>query len=619
MLRELHISNLAVIESACIELHDGLNVFTGPTGAGKSLLLGAFDILLGRRISLDLLRPGTREGRVTGLFEVHDPEIARKIADVADIPVEDISGGHEPMIIARRLNSSGRSSTSINGHPTPASVLKQVGAMLIDLHAAGSGATVAAQHDWIHLLQPANQLDVLDTYAGLQTLRQEYADLYDQRRDLSTRIDQARASSRLRTQQLDLCLFQADEIDAVAPIEGEYEELQARHRLLTNLQTLQKDAGLVQAALYEADSSIVERLTGVVSVLRRLAEVDDELEAVLTAVESAAAGLQESSFQLRSYLSRLDLDPAELNDVADRLNSLNRLASKYGGRGMDGVFEFRRQLESEIESLRAVHCESEQAETELAEVDRRLARRAAELSAARRAASATLEPRIVAELRELALPDAEFHVKLEQADEPGPSGSDRIEMMIRLNPGLPLAPLRTVASGGELSRIMLAVKSVLAESERISVLVFDEIDAKVGGRLGTVIGSKLRALSAHHQVLCITHLPQIAAYADRHFHISKHTDGRQTTTSVTTLEDAGQRIAELAEMMAGKHVTETTRLQAVELLQRAQPDRQPDAEPPLAPEVVVTKKPASGRNGKRATRTVRAGKSPRPRKRGNSR
>ncbi|MBL1215963.1 MAG: DNA repair protein RecN [Planctomycetes bacterium] len=591
MLRELHISNLAVIESACIDLHAGLNVFTGPTGAGKSLLLGAFDILLGRRISTDLLRPGTREGRVTGLFEIHDPEIAHKIANVADLAVEDISDPHEPMLVTRRLSAAGRSSTSINGHPTTASILKRIGSMLIDLHAAGGGgAAASAQHDWIHLLQPANQLDVLDTFANLRSLRQQYGLLYERRRELKGRIEAAQASSRLRAQQLDLCLFQADEIDAVDPCQGEYEELLARHRLLNNLQTLQKDAGLVRAALYESDGSIVERLTGIVSVLRRLAELDEELGEVLAAVESAGAGLQDVAFQLGTYLSRLDHSPVELDEVADRLNALNRLASKYGDRGMDSVFEFRRTLDTEIESLRNVHHESEQAEHELAAIDTELADTASELSKARRAACTTLEPRIVAELHELALPDAEFTIQIDAADEPGPSGGDRIEMMIRLNPGLPLAPLRSVASGGELSRIMLAVKSVLAQSERVSVLVFDEIDAKVGGRLGTVIGSKLRALAQHHQVLCITHLPQIAAYADRHFHISKQTDGKQTTTSVTILEDRDRRVAELAEMMAGKQVSETSRNQAIELLQRAEGSVGDNGSSTNVPEVTVTQR-----------------------------
>ncbi len=581
MLRELHISNLAVIEDARLELSEHLNCFTGQTGAGKSLVLGAFEILLGLRSGSDMIRAGAEEARVSGVFELRDPQVVDEIARVADVTLEP----GEQLLITRKLFASGRSSTSINGQPATHAMVRAVGELLVDIH---------GQHDHQYLLKPSNQLQILDAFGKSTELRERFEALYTTLRDLRARQAELHASQTLRRQQLELYTFQAQEIDAAEPIEGEFAELQARHALLSNLERIQREAGNAYAALYESDGSVLERAQMIAHVLLDLVDRDPNLGEVAEQVRTAVLSLQEGAYELGRYLDRLEADPDEQSQVEDRLNTLNRLLAKYVGPdtlpGDDPVatlLAYRQEIQTEIDRL-------ENQTSDLATLEKQIIATAAELeqvgtqlSAARRAAARKLTPLVESELKELGMEEATFAVSFEAAEagETGaaaaasPTGFDRIEMVVQTNPGQPARPLRKIASGGEMSRIMLALKAILAQADRISVLVFDEIDANIGGRMGTVIGRKLRELAtgtaprgksgAGQQVLCITHLPQIAAFADCHLRISKQVEGkgkaRQTRTTVKLLTGR-ERIEELAEMLAGSDVTATTRKQAKELL-----------------------------------------------------
>lgn len=573
MLQELHISNLAIIEDVAVSFGLGLNVFTGETGAGKSLVLGAFEILLGLRpaTASELVRPGADEGRVTGVFEVHDPDTARVVGELAD---QTISPG-DPLLVTRKLFASGRSSVSINGQPATAAMLKQIGEQLVDIH---------GQHDHQYLLRPSNQLLILDAFGKCSDLRERYGESYEQLRDLESQREALTASRTLRRQQLELYAFQAEEIDGVDPGPGEFPELSARHALLTNLTKIQADAGQVHTALHDADDAVVGRLEMITAVLRDLVELDEAVSPIAEQVRDATMSLQDAAFELSRYVDRLEADPDEAAEVEQRLNALNRLIQKYGESlpgddPLDAVLAYRQQIGEQIDSLRGQ-------DEDLASIDRRIAtlrdeldRVGDELHDARAKAAKKLCPRVEAQLKELGMPEAKLRVSVDPA-EPGITGGDAVEFLARTNPGQAFQPLRKIASGGELSRIMLALKSILAGSDRISVLVFDEIDANIGGRLGSVIGQKLRDLAQptlgerglpqpSHQVLCITHLPQIAGFADRHFRIEKSVTGsgkaKTTRTTVNRL-DGDERVEELAEMMAGKKVTATTRKQAKELL-----------------------------------------------------
>jgi DNA repair protein RecN (Recombination protein N) len=556
MLTELHISNLAVIADARVELAPGLNCFTGATGAGKSLVIGAIELLLGARSPAEMLRPGVEEGRVSGVFEISNPQLLRRIEAASDTPL--IRDGGE-LLLTRRLYASGRSSVSLNGNPITLGMLKQVAEHLVDVH---------AQHDHAFLLKPLNQIEVLDQFAQLQSLRMNYHDVFERVQDAQRRVAELTANRTLREQQLELYRFQAGEIDAAELGAGEYEELSARSSVLKNLEKLTKDVTAAHSALYEADGSLLERLKMMAAVIAELSMLDARLKPVSQNLRDAAIGLEEVAFDLSRYLDKLDLDPAEAAEVEERLNTLNRILNKYG-RTVEDALAHRAELGRQIAELEKSTDDLSSLEAMIAPLTAELDGLGSELSAKRRAAAKRLTPLVESELAELGMDKARFTVQFVRAPEPLASGIDQIEFIAQTNPGQLAQPLRKIASGGELSRIMLALKGILAQGDRVSVLVFDEIDANVGGRLGSVIGNKLRKLADHHQVLCITHLPQIASYADRHLTVRKEVVGDKTQTSVRIIQGP-ERLQELAEMIGGHRVSETTRAQAAELLEAAQ-------------------------------------------------
>ncbi len=589
LLRELHIQNLAVIQDVTVELNPGLNCFTGQTGAGKSLVIGALEILLGLRQATDMLRKGAAEGRVTGVFHIDSKNLREEIAGATDLPLE----GEPELIIARRLHESGRTSASLNGQPITGAMLKQVGEILVDVH---------GQHDAQYLLKPANQLAVIDEFGACVGLREKFADLFRQRQELASQQKELTASRTLRRQQLELYEFQAKEIDDAQLFAGEQAELSARSRVLANLEKIKRTTGAAYGALYEDEGSIIERLKGTVMVLLEMAELDESLQPLAGQIKEAAVSLDDAAFSLRRYVDRLDLDPDELAQVSERLNLVNRLTDKYTGRtGTDEeVLAYREQIGKQIEELRGQDKDFSNIGTEIARLSAELKEVGKQLTAARKKAAEKLVPLVHGQLADLGMKEARFLVEFAPLDvglentkretrnaKPeaelklgvkdyvsaaggSAAGMETVEFMIAPNPGQPARPLRRIASGGELSRVMLALKGILAQSDRVSVLVFDEIDANVGGRMGTVIGEKLRSLSEVHQVLCITHLPQIAAFADRHLTIRKQTQKGETVTTVTLMEGEA-RVQELAEMTSGKEVSDTSLAQARELLETGRP------------------------------------------------
>ena len=587
MLRELHISNLAVIADARIELHGGLNCFTGATGAGKSLVIGAIEVLLGLRSPAEMLRPGVDEGRMSGVFDVPGPQLLKQIEQITDVPVA-AEGGE--LLLTRRLYASGRSSVTLNGHPITLGMLKQVGENLVDVH---------GQHDHQYLLKPSNQLDVLDQFGDLGPLRQRYHDCYEKVVGAKRQIEELSANRTLREQQLELYHFQANEIDAAQLDAAEYRELAARASVLSNLEKLKKDAGTTHSALYEADGSVLERLRMMTAVLAELSGLDVNLKGIADSLRDSTIAIEEVAFDLSRYLDKLDLDPGELAEINERLNAIQRILNKYGD-PVQTALAYRQEIGQKIHELESASDDFASLQSEVQSLLLELKTLGEELSIKRQSIGKKLGPLIEKQLAELGMEKAKFTIALSRAagtipseSQPAtPSGFDQVEFIAQTNPGQIAQPLRRIASGGELSRIMLALKSILARSDRISVLVFDEIDANVGGRLGSIIGSKLRRLAAHHQVLCITHLPQIASYADRHLTVRKQVIDNAAVTTVR-ITSGPERLEELAEMIGGQRITDTTRAQARELLDAAQAES-------TGP---VTAK--AGKNGRGAKRAVR--------------
>ena len=589
MLRELHISNLAVIADARIELAAGLNCFTGATGAGKSLVIGALEVLLGLRSPAEMLRAGADEGRVSGVFDIPNADLLKRIEQITDVPVT-ADGGE--LLITRRLYASGRSSVSLNGNPITLGMLKQVSENLVDVH---------GQHDHQYLLKPSNQLDVLDQFGDLWALRRAYLDTYEKLVDVKRRLAELSSSRTLREQQLELYRFQADEIDTAELDPGEYEELQARASVLTNVEKLKKDAGSVHGALYEIDGSVLERLKMMSAVIAELSGLDQNLKPIADGLRDSTIQLEECAFDLSRYLDKLDLDPAELDEVNDRLNTVTRVINKYGDT-LEATLAYRQEIGAKIDELERATDDLSSLQSQINPLLAELKKLGEQLSARRQAVAKKLSPLVEKQLAELGMEKAKFVATLSAAagnipGEPSlpatPGGFDQVEFVAQTNPGQSPQPLRKIASGGELSRIMLALKGILAASDRISVLVFDEIDANVGGRLGSVIGNKLRHLAEHHQVLCITHLPQIASYADQHLTVRKEVSGDRTETKVRVM-DGTERLQELAEMIGGRRITDTTRAQAQELLDSARAEFRAEPRTNKSPEAA-----RPGKNGKR--------------------
>jgi len=599
MLRELHISNLAVISDARVELDSGLNCFTGATGAGKSLVIGAVEVLLGLRSPAEMLRPGVEEGRVSGIFEIKNPALLKRVEEVTDVPV--MTDGGE-LLLTRRLYASGRSSVSLNGSPITLGMLKLVAENLVDVH---------GQHDHQFLLKPSNQLDVLDQFGDLWPTREKYHDVFARLQDARRRLDDLSASRTLRQQQLELYRFQAQEIEAAELQPGEYEELQARASVLVNLEKLKKDSSATYAALYEADGSILERLKMMAAVLSELSNLDQNVQPIAGGVRDATIQLEECAFDLSRYLDKLDLDPGELAEVNDRLNTINRVLNKYGGGTVADALRYRQESGRQIEELERATDDLSSLQKQIDPLKAELRTLGTELTKKRQATAKTLSPLIEKQLAELGMEKAKFEIAFSAASgqiagettlPATPSGFDQIEFIAQTNPGQLAQPLRKIASGGELSRIMLALKGILADSDRISVLVFDEIDANVGGRLGSVIGHKLRRLATHHQVLCITHLPQIAAYADRHLTVRKVVTGSETESTVRAMTGE-DRLLELAEMIGGQKVTEITKAQANELLEAARGEFDLRVTPAATQQRAATVSARSPKSGRAAKKT----------------
>lgn len=595
MLRELHITNLAVIADVRIELAAGFNCITGMTGAGKSLVIHAIEALLGWRSTTGLLRPGCQEGRISACFQFADESRYRRIATRLGLTDAGTTGGRE-IVLSRRIFASGRSTVSANGVALVRGALRQVADDLVDVH---------GQHDHQLLLRPGHQLDLLDTFAGLESLRASYAEVWARWRAARQRLNELQASERLRRQQLELYRFQADEIDSAGLSPGEHDHWTALARRLGSIERIRAEAATVLSVLDENDPPLVRQVHWAAGILQQLASADAALQPLALSVRDAALTLREAAADLGRYLDRLEADPETLAKAHDRLTVLGKLAAKYAGEGrsrlmahaavgpasspderacgrarvthgaeaavpddVSAVLAYRKWLSAEIAALEAAEGDAAQLVGEVEQLASAASRLAAELGRRRREAAASLSKAVRASLLDLGMPTARVEVRVRSqpvetgdGDVLGPTGADQVELLVSVNPGLDPAPLRAIASGGELSRVLLAIKGVLAGQARVGTLIFDEIDANIGGRLGSVVGQRLKTLSRYHQVICITHLPQIACLADCHFAVRKLQTAETTETTLSRLEGA-QRTAELADMLGVRGPTAATQVLA---------------------------------------------------------
>jgi DNA repair protein RecN (Recombination protein N) len=563
MLRELAVQNLAVIEDVCVELRGGFCAWTGETGAGKSLLLDALGLLLGERGSADLIRAGAEELRVTGRFELDSDLLRTEVARVLGVAPEG-----DEVILSRRLTRGGRSHAWVNDQPAAVNTLRQLGSLLVDVH---------GQRESESLLQPTYQLDLLDAFGRLDRPRGVYLELADLVRGLRRRFNELSDQRERRQRELTLIRFERDELDAAALQPGELIELARERERLANARNLQAFAAAGYARLYEEEGSVVEQLGKLQKEGHGWTMLDPALDEVVRRLEALQAEVQDVARTLDKLGQRWEADPERLVVVEQRIQLLRHLEAKYR-KSIDELVVYRAGLDEQEAKTQRDEEDLGTIEKELSAAFVRLREAAVEWSkgrakVAKRLASETQkqlselgmgEARLTADLRTVPLGDDPLSVEVPAR------GADHLELMLAANPGEAALPLRKVASGGELSRTMLALKTVLAGAghDRPGTLVFDEVDANVGGRLGDVLGQKLAALGRTHQVICVTHLPQVASYASTHWSIRKAKRGGRTVTHVTQLEGA-DRLEEVASMLRGEARGETTRKEAAAMLEAA--------------------------------------------------
>ena len=560
MLRELSVQNLALIEDVRVELYGGFCAWTGETGAGKSLLLGAIGLLLGERGSADLIRAGQDELRVTGRFDISRPEQKLAAEEMLQTTLED-----DELVLTRRLTRSGRSSALVNEAPVSVATLRKLGEMLVDVH---------GQRESYSLLQPAYQLELLDAFGKLTGLRTAYTEAADTVRALRQRHKQLIENRQTRQRELALLRFERDELVAAKLITGELANIQREREKLLNAQELARFNAGAAARLDDDEGSVMEVLGKLLREAQTWGRLDKEIEAVAKRLEALKPEIQGIAETCRDLSEGFEADPERLNIVERRLQMLKKLEAKYG-KPHEELILYRDALGAQEQSLQRQEDDLGGIDEALAKSLRELTSSATLLSKARGKVSKKLAAEAQKHLVDLGMQNATLEARLDAvplgADDVPASGLDHLELMLTANPGEPARPLRKVASGGEMSRTMLAIKTVLAAHDPVRTLVvFDEIDANVGGRLGDVLGQKLALLGKSHQVLCVTHLPQVASYATKQWTIRKSSTAKRTSTTIAPLTTDAARIEELALMLRGEARTETTLKEASEMLKASQ-------------------------------------------------
>jgi DNA repair protein RecN (Recombination protein N) len=560
MLRELAVQNLALIEDVRVELEPGFCAWTGETGAGKTLLLEALGLLLGERGSSELLRAGADELRVVGRFELPRSRLRAETARILGAPEDD------QIVLCRRLTRAGRSYAYVNEQPVALSTLRQLGTLLVDVH---------GQRESQSLLQPSYQLLLLDAFGDLDDVRAKYEALAERIRGLRRRHAELSAARQQRQRELTLLRFERDELEAAALKPGELPELVREREQLAHAQNLQAFALGACANLYDEEGSVVERVGKLLREAQTWTEVAPAFADIARRLEAVRSEAQDVAETLRDLAERWEANPARQEEVEDRLQLLRRMEAKYGKK-VEELVAYQAGLDDQEAQLQQQEDDLASVQGELDAAFAALKKAGAELSQQRQKVAKQLAIEVQRQLADLGMSEARLDATLElvavgddaaTAEVPA-QGLDQFEILLAANRGEPARPLRKVASGGELSRAMLALKSVLAAHDEVGTLVFDEVDANVGGRLGDVLGEKLAALGRTHQVVCVTHLPQVASYARHQWSIRKTRRGKRTVTTIEALDPAA-RLDELAQMLRGEARGETTQREAAAMLDAA--------------------------------------------------
>ena len=553
MLTHFRVQNLAIVEEARVAFGEGLNVITGETGAGKSILIGALDLILGGRADKSLIRTGSTEALVEATFELADAKSVDAVLTEAGLPACEDGN----LIIRRTLATTGAGRCLLNDAPTTVQTLRKVGDLLVDIH---------GPYDHQSLLDPAFQLDLLDAFGRCHAPRDAYQECFRALQALEQRRAELAGDSTDVAAEIDRLRFIVDEISAAKLTPADEEDLVNEHAAAANAEAILKTGGALVAALTEGDGSVFDLLATAQQRLAELARLLPEAAEWHKEAQSAAVQIQELSRVVTDRMERIETDSNRLQELELRMALVQKLKRKHGP-SLAEVLATHERHSARLADLLTRGERLTALDREIAAAQKQLTGKAAALTKARQAASGTLAKAITKELRDLGFLKSGFGVEVLPCP-PRASGADEVRFGFAPNPGEPMRPLRDIASSGEISRVMLAVKTVLAKHDRIPVLVFDEIDANIGGEVGRAVGIKLRGVAASHQVLCITHLPQVAVYGQQHFVVGKEVRGNRTFANIAAVEKA-DRIEEIARMLGGRDSTSVTLDHAREMLKAA--------------------------------------------------
>lgn len=551
MLKSLNISNLAVVTKLQVEFGHGLNLLTGETGSGKSIIVDALGLLLGGRTSAEMIRSGQQKAHVEGVFQVVAHKELFQTIESAGIEIDS-----KEIVVRRELTASGRSRAFINDQLTTVAFLRELRPYLVDIH---------GQNEQQTLLYAESHLDLLDVFAGLEKDCEQIRSKYRYWQSLEKELAELKHSEAERLRMLDMLEFQSSEIERANLEIGEDQQLQDERRLLVNGEKLTASSVHCYEMLYESESAVLSQLASLAKKMDELASLDPRFGQYIESVQTARYGLEDLAYFLRDYIDRVNFSPERLKEVEDRLIEIDKLKRKYGN-SIETILSSAEEMREKLLRLHTSEIQEQQLAKAIAEAQTSYWDIAKDLSKRRRKVAKNLETAVMEELKYLAMERTQFQMGFLGNDlRPTERGIDNVEMLVSTNVGEEFRPLVKIASGGEISRLMLALKTIIAPTEYPRTLVFDEVDVGIGGRVAEAVGQRLKRLATTNQVLCVTHQAQIARFADIHYSVEKRVIAGRTEVSVEKLDQVG-RVEELARMIGGSQITDLTRQHANELL-----------------------------------------------------
>lgn len=553
MLNQLSIRNVAVIDKLDINLHDGVSVLTGETGAGKSIIIDSINMILGDRANKELVRYGTDKAVVQAVFDA--PKSVINVLEENDIDVED-----ETVIITRQVTKEGKSAARINGMVVTLNILREISDRLINIH---------GQHDNQALLTPIRHITFLDAYADNEEYINRYKDILSKKREIEKKISSLEMDEQEKMQRIDLLEYQVTEIKKASLEKGEEDDLREQRDIYTNAEQITKSVNEAYMNLYEGDEiqSAYDGISIAVNEIFQISDLNPQLKSIYDTLNEIMYSLEDTAHEIKEFGETVVFDEQTLNEIEERLDLISRLKRKYGN-SIEEILEYLKKAESELNDIKLSDERTNELKEELKNITKELKEKGNVLTQRRENAAKVLEENIEKSLHELNMEKSKFKVNIENDGTFYDNGMDKVEFLISTNPGEPLKPLVKIASGGELSRVMLAIKSILADSDGVDTMIFDEIDTGVSGKAAMSIAKKLAVIAKNKQVICITHLPQLTAMADNHYLIQKNTDGELASTTLKELDEEGREL-ELARIIDGGEVTELALSHAKQMLENA--------------------------------------------------